>query len=596
VGKHRRPDLDTAAYKAARLEFLAAHDVCHWCRRAKATQVDHKIEVDRGIDPTDQENWVPSCAKCNARRGAEHLARKKKNQADKRIGIQTPIFFENEKEMTPTPSVNSPHGESTGVDLDGFAWIGREEPRLRTIVPDGPSWGQDVVAWAAKFMRVQFLPWQVRLLDDMLKGDLEGEGMSLYHRAAYWSCARQNGKSEIGKAICGWWITEFSERRGKPQTILTTAHNMKVAGVVFRTMGDLLAEYFDAKVRQGNGREEIEVRNSAGVSRWFLMAGRENAARGFTADLVWVDEVQEFDSDVINRGFLPTMKTRNPFTAGGTPLLLLSGTAGTQASNYQINYREQAIQNIDTGTAARQYLAEWSPPPTIPWTDRRGWLWANPSLPILLTPDSLENSFKTSERASFIKEDLNTFVSAEKAWIMPEQWESCQTDQPMPPGGYLAVDSNIDEGRFVGIRAAQDATGLTQVGVAFIVKTEAEAWEQIAQVMADKSTRLLITPSLEIHAPIEYRPRLGIVGYAEIQKFTATVHSMISGRRLVHDGNQSLAEHVCRAVMVRTMGSVALTSTRSPGPIELCRAMVWAAAYASQPVAAKSRAAVAFAS
>ena len=74
-GKPRR-DIDTAQYKAARIEFLQHHDVCHWCRRAKATTVDHLIEVDRGIDPMDITNWVPACHKCNARRGAEYLAKK----------------------------------------------------------------------------------------------------------------------------------------------------------------------------------------------------------------------------------------------------------------------------------------------------------------------------------------------------------------------------------------------------------------------------------------------------------------------------------------------------------------------------------------
>jgi hypothetical protein len=440
------------------------------------------------------------------------------------------------------------------------------------------------------------LPWQAALIDDILRRDMSDlSGLNLWHRSAYWTCARQNGKSEVGKAICGWWMTRFAELRGKPQVIITTAHNMKVTTVVFREMGELLEEMFGAKMRQGNGKEEIEVMTSAGKCRWFLMAGRENAPRGFHADLVWIDEIQEFASDTVNRGFQPTMKTRNTLTAGGSPLLLLSGTAGDQSSDYQIDYRERAIQNIDNQVLTREHLAEWSPPANIYWADRRAWLWANPSVPTLLAMDALENDFIKMKRPDFIQEDLNTFVASEAAWINPDQWEACRTNNPMPAGGFLAVESNIDEGRFIGIRAAADVTNDTQVHVEFIVKTEDEAWAEVARVLADKQVQLLVTPSLEIHAPNEYRNRLGIVGYAEIQKFTSTVHSMITSKRLLHDGHQGLAEHVCRAVMVRTMGTFALTSTRSPGPIEMCRAMVWAAAYASKPVATKVRAAVAFA-
>ena len=48
-----RPDLDTQAYRKARAAFLAEHPRCAYCG-AKATTVDHIVEVDQGIDPTDQ--------------------------------------------------------------------------------------------------------------------------------------------------------------------------------------------------------------------------------------------------------------------------------------------------------------------------------------------------------------------------------------------------------------------------------------------------------------------------------------------------------------------------------------------------------------
>jgi hypothetical protein len=47
-----------------------------------------------------------------------------------------------------------------------------------------------------------------------------------------------------------------------------------------------------------------------------------------------------------------------------------------------------------------------------------------------------------------------------------------------------------------------------------------------------------------------------------------------------------LAEHIQRAVAVRSQGSVALSSQRSPGPIELARLAVWAVALASRPKSA----------
>ena len=57
---------------------------------------------------------------------------------------------------------------------------------------------------------------------------------------------------------------------------------------------------------------------------------------------------------------------------------------------------------------------------------------------------------------------------------------------------------------------------------------------------------------------------------------------MILEGRLVHTGEVMLAEHVQRAVAVKVAASLVLSSQRSPGPIELARCMVWAAALASR--------------
>jgi hypothetical protein len=73
------------------------------------------------------------------------------------------------------------------------------------------------------------------------------------------------------------------------------------------------------------------------------------------------------------------------------------------------------------------------------------------------------------------------------------------------------------------------------------------------------------------------------MGYKEILQYTPIVRNMISEGRIVHTGEAMLAEHVCRAVMVRTQGSIAVSSQKSAGPIELCRTMIWGAAAAARP-------------
>jgi hypothetical protein len=52
---------------------------------------------------------------------------------------------------------------------------------------------------------------------------------------------------------------------------------------------------------------------------------------------------------------------------------------------------------------------------------------------------------------------------------------------------------------------------------------------------------------------------------------------------VLHTGEELLIQQVDRAVLVKHQGHMSLSSARSPGPIELCRAYVWAVAKAAAP-------------
>jgi hypothetical protein len=141
----------------------------------------------------------------------------------------------------------------------------------------------------------------------------------------------------------------------------------------------------------------------------------------------------------------------------------------------------------------------------------------------------------------------------------------------------------MDGDRIVGVRAAK-CGDVVAVLVAFVVSDETEAWQQIDETMS-RGMVLAISPALELHVPAHWEGRYQLVGQAELGAWTAGVRRMIANRQVAHDGNLQLSEHVNRAVAGRTHGgsSLTLSSARSPGPIELCRAMVWAVALAAKP-------------
>jgi len=265
------------------------------------------------------------------------------------------------------------------------------------------------------------------------------------------------------------------------------------------------------------------------------------------------------------------------------PLFSAWSTAGTEASHAMLRWREQGVRLIDTGQTGRLYFAEWSPPPGVEVMAPEWWGWANPALGHTLELDTLLAESEAPNRAAFLRASLNLWVATDAGWLKPGVWENAKADTGPPAGGVLAVETSLDESRYVGVRANADSTGAVVVTVAFVVDTLAGFLEAVAGELTDAKVQLAVTPTLEQHVPLEYARRKTVVGYSELLKHTALVRSLINEGRLFHTGETMLAEHVNRAVAVKTVAGLALSSQRSPGDISLARCMVWAAAMASKP-------------
>ena len=155
----------------------------------------------------------------------------------------------------------------------------------------------------------------------------------------------------------------------------------------------------------------------------------------------------------------------------------------------------------------------------------------------------------------------------------------------MPAGGVLAVDSDLDDMRYSGVRVAQREDGHLQVLSEFVVENLDQMWEEVHRVTDDKTVKLLLTPGLAAICPLDLQRRMDIFGQQEITRYTAIVRGMILEQRLHHAGQMALTEQVQRAVAGRNGATITLASQKSPGPIEQCRCMVAAAGLAARPTA-----------
>jgi len=572
MGQRKRTSDPT--YRANRAQLLKDNPPCALCGGAGADTADHIIPWAVSQDDS-LSNLRPAHARCNSIAGATWQANQQKAKTAARDQIVSQNRFFGQPLTPPTPSLslsfaNQPEPAEIEPEWDGDVEIGREQPRLETISLGGISFGDQVAAWASRFMQVELMPWQVHGLCGQLMAQPLEDGApdpwNLNVRESLISTARQNGKSIALTALIGWWLTEMSVIRGKPQNVLSVANRLDRAEGLFTQLAPILTEYFDGKQLAAIGRKSV-------TGPWGTWEIRASSSRlhGGSYDLIVADEIFDIGSEVIDDALRPSQIARK------SPLLSMWSTAGDESSLAMMQIRTMCIADIDNGVPSGTYFAEWSLPSCDP-KDERFWRWANPALGTTITLKALR---AVSKKDSFLRAHLNLWVAARGAWLENGVWESLKTNVPMPAGGVLSVELSMDEARFVGVRSAvQD--GKAYVHTEFIVDNESEMWEKVQQAMKDPKVQLAITPPLEIHLPTNLQRRFCVVGYGELMKFTPTVRTMVNEGRVQHYGEHLLTEQVGRAVLTKTASGIVLSSQKSPGPIELCRALCWAVALSSR--------------
>jgi len=565
-------DRNTKAFKNARADLLRDAPMCHWCGIKPATEADHLVPVMHG--GTHHDGLVASCKPCNSRRGAQEINKQTSARITARNHAIGAVLLDSQNLTPPTlsqPYLLSSESEAIQADLPEF---GRTEPRLETVGVNADSYGPAVASFASRVLGVELFPWQVVALSGQLAcapGHSPETGTELQFRESLITSGRQAGKSKALLSLGIWWVTEFAARRGTAQSVVVTANRLDRASALVREMALVLEAKFGAKCFWSYGRESINMPDGSTIK--CVAATGQN--HGLSVDLLLADEIWDLDQNAIG-ALKPSMIARR------SPLFSQWSTAGDESSVVMQQLRSQAINAIDSGKPGKLYFAEWSPPSGVNLEDRQYWAYSNPSLGRTITWDALEAAFASPDRAQFLRAHLNVWVSAAQSWLPFGMWAERLAIEPMPEGGIIAIDSSLDGSTYCGVRAANGTFGPICT-VEFVVQTEAEAWAEVTRVMQNPLVTLAVTPSLEIHTPPDLRRRMQIVGYGELLKFTSLVRNMIVENRLTHTGEISLSEQINRAVMGKQADGMALSSKKSPGPIELARCLVWASALASKP-------------
>lgn len=454
--------------------------------------------------------------------------------------------------------------------------VGIEQPRLVTPTGAFGSYSALVGDWSERHLGRTLFPWQLLALEGALEHDEAGNFIS---STALISTGRQNGKTTMLSALVGFCLTELPRIWGRPVRIMSTAHELGLATEVFedlREVFELLEESDLAKVTWAYGRHQVKMHDGS-VYKVNSATGKKH---GGTWDILIVDELWAI-SEATYFGALKPSQIAVP-----SPLAFLVSTAGDESSRAFLKLREQALGIIDSGIRTDLFMAEWSLPSGVSPDDPIYWGYANPALGRTITIKGLESAAAAPDRSQYLRAHCNLWVAAANSWINPGEWAKRYTTNQTLDGGnsVLAVDSSMDDSKYVGILCGLNSDGDIVASVAFTCETNRQMWKHIEKLMeADPKLKLAITPTLDLHTPEPLIRRRSLWGYAEMIKYTGLVRSMITEGRLLHTGEEMLAEHVNRATLVKANGAVVLSSQKSPGPIECARCLVAAASLVSRP-------------
>ena len=590
--KRRSTEHASATYQRNRKLILSDNPPCHWCGINAASEADHLIETDRG-GTSELDNLVPSCRKCNATRGNKYRAARDDQRArpkqKPKVQTQNPTpatvsehdhsqrFFTPPVPVPVSPIFLSPPAPARVLeDRPELAAIVSDRPRLETTAHSGCcDHSQDIADFAENILGVKLMRWQRRVLAGMTAYNVVDGKEVWVHRVSYTSVARQNGKTVTIAALLGWFLCTQGKARGSKQLVMSVAHKLDLATVLFNYLAPILEVKFGATVIWSYGRQVLTMPDG---SQWMPRAATPGVGHGYSIDLCIVDEWWAVSEDAIDNGLMPAMRARkNPLMAGFS-------TAGDASSKSMLRWREQGLRAIDSGKNTSLYFAEFSPP-IMDYMTREAWVFSNPALAEgLLDMSVIEAEAQSPDRNSFLRASVNIFVQSQHSWIEPGQFTDLANDLPMPNGGVLAIESAVDESRYVGVRAVQDGL-YTRCRIVFVADTIKEMWEYVAaEVELSPMLKLALVPSIDLHCPPIYAHRKTVVAHREVVKWTGAVRALITEKRITHSGQAQLIDQVERAVAIKHNGVLTLSSTRSPGDISACRAMVFAVALASKPI------------
>lgn len=375
-------------------------------------------------------------------------------------------------------------------------------PPLRDLYEPGASWGADFAWFCREILKDPLSEWQewlgyhtlevltkeraleFALLEDdpaaeiekverlygppVVKGGRPIPNGRLRFTKIVILISRQNGKTDFVKKLIKWAIF----RKRLPE-VMATAQTLNKAMDLWREILREVGRHpklsrMSGEIVKRNGSQEYWTKGE--ISRYRPVGIDENAGRGDTIDLLYIDELRT------QKDFVGVDSLESTTTVPDNGLQVTTSNAGSMRSVVLREYRRLAMKPIDDGTwvDTRQGLFEWSADPKADIDDEGAWRQANPDLGNgRITMATLRgyreskkpNSFRTEHLCQWVEElDGEEF----KPMIPLDRWGLLAVDRPVRVGEcVLAIEVASDGGSAVLVSAGQTRRGAHLQAVSF---------------------------------------------------------------------------------------------------------------------------------
>lgn len=300
-------------------------------------------------------------------------------------------------------------------------------------------------------------------------------------------------------------------------------------------------------------------------STWRVLAASLSSTTGYRAGLVVVDEAWSVPRDVVESGLIPQQARR------ANPQLYICSTAGDGSSDLLTTFRDRARK-----PRSSTLLLEWSAPPGADAESMDSLRFANPDGQFTgKAKRRWRDLWEMTEETKFRTQYLNQWVISRDPWIPPALWREQVSDLEPTAQGVCAVDTAQTGEQYAAVWVS--AHGDTLVVRSVRDDKPRRVWEWVQQL--PEGTRVYLGVGIDGLQPLDTTVT-GRFGGREVRQYLPGVRRLLIDRKLVHDGSETLTEHVLRAQMAQTQSGPVFRM--SEAPIDMARDMVVAAGIAQR--------------